>query len=201
MMPINVIVGQCHAVILAGGQASRMGGCNKLLQCFDGQTRQLEKLTSALKGQVQQIWINSHRDAEVYRSIDANLRVFTDLQAGFLGPMIGMYSAWQNVPTDWILFVPCDVYQLPEQLAYQLAVQLCRTSHRLCYVKINGDALYPLCLMHRDICNDLVQNLQQGQYSLHRCFQKLPVTYLDFMLMGQKLHSINAWSEIQSLHA
>ena len=48
-------------VILAGGQARRMQGLNKLLQCFDKQI-QLLKISQHFRGKVQQQWINSNRD-------------------------------------------------------------------------------------------------------------------------------------------
>ncbi|EKP34366.1 MobA-like NTP transferase domain protein [Acinetobacter baumannii OIFC087] len=46
-------------VILAGGQARRMNGLNKLLQQFDGDT-QLLKIHQKLKSSVSEIWVNSH---------------------------------------------------------------------------------------------------------------------------------------------
>ena len=47
-------------VILAGGQARRMNGINKLLQKFDDEI-QLLKIHQQLKSRVSQVWISSHR--------------------------------------------------------------------------------------------------------------------------------------------
>ena len=56
-------------VILAGGQARRMNGMNKLLQQFDDQI-QLSKICQRFKPEVQHIWVNSHRDNSIYKSIE-----------------------------------------------------------------------------------------------------------------------------------
>ena len=52
-------------IILAGGQATRMNGVNKLLQCFDHDI-QLLKIYKAFQDKVQEVWINSHCDYANY---------------------------------------------------------------------------------------------------------------------------------------
>jgi Molybdopterin-guanine dinucleotide biosynthesis protein A len=52
-------------VILAGGQARRMNGMNKVLQKFDNEI-QLIKIHQQLKSRVENVWINSHRDHSIY---------------------------------------------------------------------------------------------------------------------------------------
>lgn len=188
----------CDAVILAAGQGSRMQGCNKLLQRFDGQQRQLEKLILALRPEVQKLWINSHRDHDVYQVFDPNIAIFTDIQAGFLGPMMGMYSAWQYSQQDWILFVPCDLYQVPTKLLDTMIEAVQQQQSPLCYAVFNQQALYPLCLMHRSVRPILAQQIEMQQYSLYRCFKKLNYTIAEFELDHQQLHSINAWPELNN---
>ena len=64
----NSIYPDTDLVILAGGQARRMNGLNKLLQKFDDQI-QLIKIHQQLKSDVAQVWINSHRDYSIYQKI------------------------------------------------------------------------------------------------------------------------------------
>lgn len=190
---------QCDAVILAGGKATRMGGCNKLLQCFDGQCKQLEKLRFIFKPQVQRLWINSHRDHEIYQAVDRSIGIFKDIETGFFGPMMGMISAWLYSEQDWILFIPCDIYHVPDQLLAQMMHLVQTEKTQLCYAEINDHALYPLCLMHRSMHDTLMQHFQKQQYSLYRCFEDMTVSVAKFQLENQHHHSINAWSELQSL--
>ena len=103
-------------VILAGGKATRMNGINKLLQRFDHEV-QLLKIYSAFDGKVQDIWINSHRDYAQYSELIPDIRCFKDNNAGFLGPLIGMQTAWSYVRADYILFIPCDITNIPQDIA------------------------------------------------------------------------------------
>ena len=78
-------------VILAGGQARRMNGINKLLQKFDDQI-QLIKIHQQLKSHVAQVWINSHRDDSIYQKMIPSIHCYQDDESGFLGPLMGMKS-------------------------------------------------------------------------------------------------------------
>lgn len=98
-------------VILAGGQARRMNGLNKLLQQFDGDT-QLLKIHQKLKSSVSEFgWIV----IETIQSIKVLcliLNVFKMMLPVF-GPLMGMKSAWSHVRADYVLFIPCDVTYIP----------------------------------------------------------------------------------------
>lgn len=188
------IMHHCDGVILAGGKATRMGGCNKLLQQF-GQQRQLEMLLSALKPQVQQLWINSHRDHAIYRAVDDDIGIFSDQCADFLGSLEGMRSAWEYSQQPWILFVPCDIYQLPDAVLQCMAAQISTQKSALCYARINEQPLYPLCLMHRSYYPYLAADIEQQQYSLHRCFAAHGSTVASFSMPEQAFHSINSHAE------
>lgn len=186
---------QCDGVILAGGLARRMQGCNKLLQCFDGPQQQLEKLVSALRPQVQKIWINSHRDHDIYRAFDPDIAIFSDIESGFFGPMMGMLSAWEYSQQDWILFIPCDLYHVPKHLLKQMIEVTMNGKCPLSYAAFNQQALYPLCLMHRSVRTVLEQQIEQQQYSLYRCFEKINYEVAHFE-STQQHHSINTWKEL-----
>lgn len=184
-------------VILAGGQARRMNGVNKLLQTFDDQM-QLLKIHEKLKDQVQQIWVNSHRDAALYRQIIAHVQCYQDDEAGFLGPMMGMNSAWSHVESDYVLFVPCDVTYIPPKVLSTLHESLCRdSSATMSYVSINGTSLYPFCLMKRESSLVLQQHLSQNQLSLKKALKDLHSQVTYFRKHRLFFHSINSLDELQ----
>ena len=136
-------------VILAGGKATRMNGVNKLLQRFDHEI-QLLKIYSAFDGKVQDIWINSHRDYAQYSELIPDIRSFKDNSAGFLGPLIGMQTAWSYVQADYILFIPCGITNIPQDILPRLHHTLEQDPHSsVVYLNINGQALYPFCLLKR----------------------------------------------------
>lgn len=184
-------------VILAGGQARRMNGVNKLLQQFDDQI-QLLKICEHFKTQVQQIWVNSHRDRSIYQQIEPDIQCYADDQQGFLGPLIGMKSAWSHVKADYVLFIPCDVTYIPNQVL----VKLHRALHKnlqtqVAYVTINGDALYPFCLLKRESLSVLEQAIAENKLSLRDCFKQLNPQTVAFQKQSLFCHSINSLDELQ----
>ncbi|MFT4021091.1 MAG: NTP transferase domain-containing protein [Acinetobacter sp.] len=184
-------------VILAGGQARRMNGINKLLQTFD-QQMQLLKINQHFGGQVAQKLINSHRDQVLYQRLVPEIQCFQDDETGFLGPLMGMKSAWQYVQHDYVLFVPCDVTYLPPYVLRTLHHTLARHPQaHVAYVEMNGDALYPFCLMKRSALPVLQQHLSAQQFSLRKCFQQLHAQKQKFQHRSLIFHSINSFDELQ----
>ncbi|ENV12418.1 molybdopterin-guanine dinucleotide biosynthesis protein A [Acinetobacter schindleri NIPH 900] len=184
-------------VILAGGQARRMNGINKLLQKFDDEI-QLIKIHQQLKSRVGQVWINSHRDHSIYECLIPSIRYFQDDEPGFHGPLMGMKSAWSHVQSDYVLFVPCDVTYIPKKVISGLhrAMQrdpLCEVA----VVEINDIALYPFCLLKRSSLPTLVQHLEQNQRSLRHCFAKMHMQMARFKNHALFFHSINSFDELQ----
>lgn len=184
-------------VILAGGQARRMNGINKLLQKFDDEI-QLIKIHQQLRSRVGQVWINSHRDHSIYECLIPSIRYFQDDEPGFHGPLMGMKSAWSHVQSDYVLFVPCDVTYIPKKVISGLhrAMQrdpLCEVA----VVEINDIALYPFCLLKRSSLPTLVQHLEQNQRSLRHCFAKMHMQMARFKNLALFFHSINSFDELQ----
>lgn len=184
-------------VILAGGQARRMNGTNKLLQQFDDQI-QLSKICESFKTQVQHIWVNSHRDNSIYKQIEPDIRCYADDQNGFLGPLMGMKSAWSHLQADYALFIPCDVTYIPNQVIHKLHRALQKQLlAQVTYVNINGDALYPFCLLKRESLSVLEQAIAENKLSLRDCFKQLDAQVVVFQKQGLFCHSINSFDELQ----
>ena len=107
---------QPFGVILAGGQATRMGGGDKGLRVLGGQTL-LGRVHDRLAPQVAQVALNANGDAA--RFAGAGLPVIADSVAGFAGPLAGVLAG-----LDWAAsrgaetivtaaadtpFFPCDL--------------------------------------------------------------------------------------------
>ena len=184
-------------VILAGGQARRMNGMNKLLQQFDDQI-QLSKICQKFKSEVQSIWVNSHRDSSIYKQIEPNIYCYSDDQTGFLGPLMGMKSAWSHLQSDYALFIPCDVTYIPNQVLIKLHRALQKNPQALvAYVAINGDALYPFCLLKKESLPILQQQINTNKLSLRDCFKQLHAQSTSFKKQSLFCHSINSLDELQ----
>jgi len=184
-------------VILAGGQARRMNGINKLLQKFDDEI-QLLKIHQQLKPRVEQVWINSHRDHSIYKRLIPSIQFYQDDELGFQGPLMGMKSAWTNVQSDYVLFVPCDVTYIPQKVISRLHQAMQR--HPRCEVavaEINGKALYPFCLLKRSSLPVLMACLEQKERSLKGCFAQMHMQVASFKNNALFFHSINSFDELQ----
>ncbi|AOA58578.1 NTP transferase domain-containing protein [Acinetobacter larvae] len=178
-------------VILAGGQARRMGGQNKLRLNIDG-ALQFIKIYRAFYDQVAQIWINSSQDIAYYRAVYPALKYFADDTAGYYGPLMGMKSAWSHVNTDYILFIPCDITYIAADIL--LHMHRCLAAHQSSQVVVaccNGQLLYPFCLLKRASLSALKQSLQQQQFSLRRCFKALHMQSIAVQCPTD-FHSINS---------
>ena len=193
----NSIYPDTDLVILAGGQARRMNGLNKLLQKFDDQI-QLIKIHQQLKSDVAQVWINSHRDYSIYQKIIPSIHCYQDDEQGFLGPLMGMKSAWSHVQADYVLFVPCDVTYIPPKVILKLHLALAKNSlAEVAYVEMNGTALYPFCLVKRSSLASFTHHIKQKQRSLKHCFADLHAQVAHFTNHALFFHSINSPDELQ----
>ena len=91
-------------VILAGGQARRLGGRNKASLML-GATTVLERQLDRLRHATQDVIIVAS-DRQAYRS--ANVRVVEDLRPGD-GALGALYTAIHESRTDRTLIVACDM--------------------------------------------------------------------------------------------
>lgn len=103
-------------VILAGGKASRMGGCDKGLLTLNGKPL-WEHVTARLAHQVDTLAVSANRHSEHYAV--SGYPVIGDTLTGFQGPLAGMLAVMQALPSEWYLFCPCDTPDIPCNLAGQ----------------------------------------------------------------------------------
>lgn len=108
------------ALILAGGQGSRMGYVNKGLQLLDGQPL-VAHVIQCLQPQVDQLLISANSALDTYQSW--GLPVVEDLPSlQGQGPAAGILSASVQLAADVdaVLIVPCDTPYLPTDLVARL---------------------------------------------------------------------------------
>ena len=103
---------QTSWVILAGGQASRMGGKDKGLIELN-QKPLIEHVIERLSPQTPRILINANRNQDAYSKFGF---VFSDQFKDFPGPMGGIHAGLMHAETDWVGFVPCDSPQISTDL-------------------------------------------------------------------------------------
>ncbi len=106
-------------ILLAGGQARRMGGGDKCMQQLAGKPL-LAHVIERLEGQVDRLVLNANGDPARFAPFD--LPVAPDTLRGHLGPLAGIlagmtWAARQAPDVAWILTVATDAPFLPLTLA------------------------------------------------------------------------------------
>jgi molybdenum cofactor guanylyltransferase len=118
----QLLNGSITALVLAGGQATRMGGVDKGLQTFQGVPLALHavrRLQSSGSPLVEAFAINANRHLEAYAQW--GLLVWLDTVPEQPGPLAGMLSGMRHCTTTHLLTVPCDAPCFPVDLATRLA--------------------------------------------------------------------------------
>ena len=116
------------ALILAGGQGSRMGGVDKGLVQWHNKAL-IDHVIEKIRPQVSHIAISANRNLESYAQRSAH--VFSDArQWQHYGPLAALCTAandLQIATADWLLIVSCDMPRLPENLVSQFETIARRT--------------------------------------------------------------------------
>ncbi|NWK77714.1 molybdenum cofactor guanylyltransferase MobA [Aquitalea sp. LB_tupeE] len=112
------------ALILAGGQASRMGGVDKGLVELAGQPL-IARTLHSLAAQSQppaRVLISANRHLDAYAAY--GYPVLPDTLPGYPGPLAGLLAGMQAEPDSVLLMLPCDAVQLPADFATRLLAAL-----------------------------------------------------------------------------
>lgn len=144
---------QVAALVLAGGQARRMGGGDKCLLPLAGRPI-LAHILERLAPQVGPLAINANGDPA--RFADFGLPVLADVLPGSQGPLAGVLTGllWAETlrpAVRWLLTVPGDGPLLPADLVSQLLRAVTEEDAELACAASGGRAhpvigLWPLAL-------------------------------------------------------
>jgi Molybdopterin-guanine dinucleotide biosynthesis protein A len=162
------------AIVLAGGENSRMQGRNKALLALNNR-RFIDYLLDRLQPQVANTLISRHQQTAQFPSPDVmqicDLPISSDSDITRLGPLAGVYTGlkWlqQHQPnTRWALTVPSDSPLIPRSLLRQLSAK-CGDA-RLVYATNGNDAHYLTALWHLSLTDRLEDYLNSGRRSAHQ---------------------------------
>ena len=184
------------AVILAGGQGSRMGHSDKGLTVLAGRPL-IAHVLSHIAPQVASVWINANRNLEAYQKY--GYPVITDENENFMGPLAGMASALRKVQTPYLLVCPCDTPHPPMDLAQRLYKTLVEYDADIA-VADDGTRIHPVfCLMKTKLSSSLTEQLTLGEYKIDRWFDKLKTVYCNFGNQKDAFRNINTPEELKKL--
>ncbi|MGY3569784.1 molybdenum cofactor guanylyltransferase MobA [Vibrio paucivorans] len=182
---------QTSWVILAGGQASRMGGQDKGLIELDGKPL-IEHVLDRLSPQASSITINANRNQHRYMQFAP---VISDTFPDYPGPLGGIHAGLLNSETDWVGFVPCDSPQINTDLVERFCSQVEPDSDIL--VAHDGEFKQPVfTLFHKRVLPKLTAFLESGDRKIILLYKGCNTSYVDFSDSPQCFVNLNTPEEL-----
>lgn len=184
------------AVILAGGQGSRMDGQDKGWVSFKG-VPMIHHVLEQIAPQVGGVLINANRNLERYQSL--GFPVVEDIEQGFHGPLMGMQTGLVHAKTSWVLFVPCDVPLLPENLVERLYRSAVVNEADIAVVH-DGDRLQPvIALMRRSLLPSLQEWMAQGKRKIDLWYIRHAMVVVPFDYTETDFINLNTAQDLRAL--
>jgi len=183
-------------IILAGGQARRMGGQDKgLIQL--AHKPMIEYVLNAIKPQVDDIIINANRNQVVYE--EYGFPVVADKIEGYCGPLAGMASGLQAAKTPFVVTVPCDSPFIPDNLVHKLYSILQDEDAEICTANANGRLQPVFTLMKSELLPSMLDFLNNGERKIDKWFVKHHLAIADFSEQPDTFININSTEELTAI--
>lgn len=190
--PASAITG----IILAGGRAERMGGCDKGLLPLAGRPMAAHVL-GALRPQVGELIINANRNLEAYRALGC--RVLSDGVGEFCGPLAGMLAALEAATTPLLITVPCDSPLLPGDYVQRM-YEILEGANAEIAVAAGGGRLQPVfALLRNGLRASLRVRLEAGERKIDRWFARHRMIVTDFSDHPEMFRNINTPADLVEL--
>ena len=186
------------AVLLAGGQGSRMGGVDKGLVELAGRPMAAHAL-ARLAPQVDELLINANQNLERWRTF--GYPVFSDDFGGagsFCGPLAGLHGALLRAQHPLVLSVPCDSPFLPDDLVARLARALHASAAQLAVASTEGRPHPVFCLCRRGLAPQLADFLAAGGRKVGAWHSTLQVVKVPFDDDPAAFRNINTATELSA---
>lgn len=180
------------AVILAGGQGSRLAGLDKGLVELN-KVPLIQHLIERIQVQVSEIVISANRNIKTYEKY--GFTVYEDDITDFAGPLAGILKALQQCQSEWLLAVPADSPFIPRDLALRLSQNIQDNKVAIPY---DGKYLQPtFALIHKSLAASLEHFLQQGERKARVWMQQQAHTIVDFSDQKYAFININTENELK----
>ena len=173
-------------VLLAGGQARRMGGGDKCLQPL-GSVTLLDRAIQRARPQVDTLILNANGDTSRFAAFD--VPVVSDVIDGFAGPLAGVLTAMEwtvaNVPDhETVVSFPTDAPFFPTDLVDAMLEARRLAGAALACAASKGRThpvfgVWPVGLRH-----ELRTALEGGERKIDRWTEQYPIVTVDFAAVG-----------------
>ena len=175
------------AVILAGGQASRMDGDDKGLILFR-ELPLIAHVVNITKPKVSQTLISANRNLEEYANFG---KVISDDLEGYQGPLAGISKALKVCSTSYLLVLPCDSPLIDAALIDSLIEKMEVTKADIC-VAHDGSIMHATyALMQTRLEKNLEEFLEEGGRKMALWYRQQNLERIDVSSHLEVLTNIN----------
>ena len=175
------------AVILAGGQASRMDGEDKGLILFR-ELPLISHVVNIAKPKVSRILISANRNFEEYANFG---KVISDDLEGYQGPLAGISKALKVCSTPYLLVLPCDSPLIDEALIDSLIEKMEVSKVDIC-VAHDGSIMHAtFALMQTKLEKSLEEFLEEGGRKMALWYRQQSLERIDVSSHLEVLTNIN----------
>ena len=184
------------AIVLAGGQARRMGGRDKGLILLDGRPL-VEHVLARIGPQVDHIVISANRNQPAYQRF--GWPVISDRNSGYHGPLSGIVSVMQTVTSRCFVSVPCDAPLLPADLVKRLGDAL-PDSGATCAVAHSGESIQPVFALFKDSAEPALSPfIQAGESKARLWHGRNGSVVVDFSDTPEAFLNINTPDQLRTI--
>ncbi len=189
---------QITAIILSGGQGSRVNDKDKGLIQFQGKPM-IEHVIEAIKPQVDSIVISANRNIEEYACF--NFPVINDNTLTFEGPIAGIISAYEHIEDEsqLILSASCDSPHLPSDYVKKLYSCLTESTADIAVVDDGERIQNSHFLMRIEVLPSLHDYFTSGGRSLYGWHENQNMVKVDFSDQKDSFFNINTFDDLALL--
>ena len=168
---------RCGAVILAGGNSSRMGA-DKAALVYQGRSF-LQRIVEELSF-IDEILLSAD-EGRGFESL--GLRIVGDIYPG-CGPISGLHAALSACESDALFVTPCDMPLITRSLPEYLCSKLEDGFDAVVAQSADG-RIHPLCAVYRTTAAAVFQRMiLSGNYKIVDAFAKMKVCYVTISEAG-----------------
>ncbi len=170
------------AIVLAGGQSSRMGR-DKALIPLQG-VPLLRQVCDVALNCTDQVYVVTPWPERYQDILPETCRVIREIplpgEAPTHGPLVGFAQGLAQVETDWVILLACDLPQLQTKVLQSWATGLEKTpKEAIALLPRHPKGWEPLCGFYRSQCLPLLtQFINEGGRSFQRWLAQHPVQEL-----------------------
>ena len=173
-------------VLLAGGQARRMGGGDKCMQMLGGSSL-LDRAIRRARPQVDTLILNANGKADRFEVPE--VPIIADVIDGFAGPLAGILTALEwtadNAPDhETVASFPTDAPFFPNDLVDTMLEARRQAGAMLACAESAGRTHPVFGLWAVSLRHDLRQALENGERKIDRWTAQYPIVTVEFATEG-----------------